>query len=54
MKCPKCTSELVKTGTGTSIQNDPIEDYYECINSKCPYYQKHGRIIKGKFQPNQS
>ncbi len=50
MKCPKCGSELEKTGGGHHTQKYPRKWGYECLNKNCTYWHKHGRIENGMFK----
>lgn len=51
MKCPKCGSNLVTTGTGRAIQGEPeVKLSYWCQNKGCEYFQKSGKVIGDKFR----
>jgi len=35
MNCPKCGSEIVRSGSTWNIQEGKWEDYLCCVNVKC-------------------
>jgi len=49
MRCTKCNSELITTGTGRALAKNPIVNSYTCPNQSCENFQQVGRLINEKF-----